>query len=82
MDNKNLPAYPTPCAMDESGVYLNHSANINHDISGLTKLEMVAAMCLQGLLANSSYSSTPESRSESAVKHATAILNHLSNTEK
>lgn len=51
MDNKNLPAYPTPCAMNENGVYLNDSANINHDISGLSKRELVAAMCLQGLLA-------------------------------
>lgn len=81
MDNKNLPAYPQPITVGSGGDILT-SWGHHSDFAGLTKLEMVAAMCLQGLLANSSYSSTPESRAELAVKHATAILNHLSNTEK
>lgn len=81
MENKHLPAYPQPIANDQSSrIYA--SSQLNDAFGGLSKLEMVSAMCLQGLLANSSYSSTPESRAELAVKHATAILNHLSNTEK
>lgn len=80
MDNKNLPAYPVNYLHDtKSG---NNFNSQDDGMGGLTKLETVSAMCLRGLLSNSSYSSTPESRAELAVKHAIAILNRLSNTEK
>jgi hypothetical protein len=65
-DNKHAPAYPT--GHSQSGV-------------GFTKRELIAAMCLQGLLANPSNGATPQTYAETAVDHADFLLTHLSNTE-
>lgn len=48
---------------------------------GLTKLEYLSAMVLQGLLSNPSYNAkgNPDTYASDAVKFATALLNELEN---
>lgn len=71
MDNKDLPAYP---------LFATNGGVIE---SGLTKLEIVSAMCLQGLLASGHYTEQPiPNVVETASIYANALLTHLSNTEK
>jgi len=84
MDNKNLPAYPLPCAATETGVYVNYHANVEEAaVVGLTKREVVAAMCLQGMIANHGDSGAPfHTFAEIATAYADALLTHLSNTNK
>lgn len=78
-DNKHLPAYP--CTIMEGKDSTNDRRSV--DCKGLTKRELIAAMCLQGLLA----SSTPRTVHMQgvvllAVEHADALLTYLSNTEQ
>lgn len=87
MENKNLPAYPDP----QRGRDQSYSNQMPEGCpSGLTKLEMVSAMCLQGLLANPNLTTNlvmrndtwPIEAAAAAMLAASALLTHLSNTEK
>lgn len=49
MENRNKPAYPIT---DSDGRIRNPETIENGALSGLSKREAIAAMCLQGLLAN------------------------------
>lgn len=81
MDNKNLPAYPLPITCNENGIY--STLDCPSGGAGLTKLEMVSAMCLQGLLASGLYAEQPIPQvAETAIIYAENLLTHLSNTEK
>lgn len=73
----NLPAYP--CTITEGMDSTNDRRSV--DCKGLTKLEMVAAMCLQGLLAND-FRASDEAFVVKSTSLADALLNHLQNTEK
>lgn len=76
MDNKNLPAYPRPIATDPKGdVHLCSEP----EFIGFTNREKVAAMCLQGLLANSRLS-TGAHLYTLATECADALLTHLEKT--
>lgn len=66
--NENQPAYPC------------WNNNTDSLLGGLTKLELVAAMAMQGALSNSNIPevwSLDGNDAESAVKHATAIARAL-----
>ena len=68
-ENKNYPAHPTG---DFSGY---------EPVGGLTKLELISAMCLQGILSypfrqNEPYGNTFE-RVSSAMEHAKELLKQL-----
>jgi hypothetical protein len=76
MENKDLPAYPN-VEISETGETCTHS-----DYRGLSKRELIAAMCLQGLLANSSLDNTPAWFSDIAIQQADNLLNQLQNTEQ
>lgn len=72
-NNKNEPAYPI--------------ADIHEDMlyPGLTKREVIAAMCLQGMLSNQykgSMGYANETLAIEAVEYADALLVHLENTSK
>lgn len=83
MDNKNLPAYPQALCVGTGGDIIT-SWGQHTDFSGISKREMIAAMCLQGFCAN------PHAWEEMTVTqmiiHATetadALLTHLENTSK
>ena len=72
-ENKNEPAYLTVCDA------LSKSTHITEQ--GLTKLELISAMCLQGILSypfrqNEPYENTFE-RVSSAIEHAKELLKQL-----
>lgn len=72
-ENKNEPAYPEIC--DTRNIPLFESRG------GLTKLELISAMCLQGILSypfrqNEPYENTFE-RVSSAMEHAKELLKQL-----
>ena len=74
IDNKHLPAYPV--TIPDGQPFKGLAA---HD--GLSKLELVAAMCLQGLLSNPVCKDSTTDLEKAAVLWADALLTHLSNTE-
>lgn len=86
MDNKNLPAYPQPVANNMSSeIYA--TSMLDASLGGMTKREMIAAMCLQGLLSGKVVgSSNPNSvfdlYPEWAVQYADKLLSHLENSQK
>lgn len=81
MDNKNLPAYPLPITCNENGIY--STLDCPSGGAGLTKLEMVSAMCLQGLLANSTYGGIDtQSVVMKSAEFANILLTYLSTPEK
>jgi hypothetical protein len=67
-DNKDLPAYPVP-------------ENVHWAYPGFSKREIVAAMCLQGIISNSEDRGT-DYCARRAVELADALLTHLQNTEQ
>jgi hypothetical protein len=72
-ENKNEPAYPEIC--DTRNIPLFESSG------GLTKLELISAMCLQGILSypfrqNEPYENTFE-RVSSAIEYAKELLKQL-----
>lgn len=77
MDNNNLPAYPNLDSYETGGTCTPQSGR------GLTKRELISAMCLQGILANHGDSGAPFSAfAEAATHYADALLTHLENTQK
>lgn len=84
-ENKHLPAYPTPCAINENGVYTTHAAQQGWELIGFSKRELGAFMCLQGLLANPVYNNpdlkhkmvTVPDAAKCALDYADALLTHL-----
>lgn len=76
-DNKNLPAYPN---LDS---YENGAPCTPQHGMGLSKRELISAMCLQSMLVNPAISqNTFEYLSKEAVEAADALLTHLENTQK
>jgi len=76
MDNKNLPAYPNTGSKD-----------ITVGDLGLSKREMIAAMCLQGMLTNPHIVDvlTKDSETwviEKSTELADGLLTHLEKTNK
>lgn len=72
-ENKNEPEYTGnedayPC----KHVYADGDVSYR---SGLTKLELISAMCLQGILSNGSW--TLERSSEVAIENAKELLKQL-----
>lgn len=67
MENRDKPAYPV-------------SPDANYDGIGLSKREAIAAMCLQGLLANTHPSVLEEqtlNKCIMAIEYADALLTQL-----
>jgi hypothetical protein len=89
-DNKNLPAFPISCGVNETGIYSLLDARVGSDCVGLTKREQIAAMALQGLLANPDYNCpsrpkdivTTMNTAKAAIHYADALLNELSTTQQ
>ena len=84
MDNRNLPAYPQPLVVGTGGDIIASSWQ-HSDYAGMSKREMIAAMCLQGLLANKGIMYRNPNYtllSTEATNYANALLSHLSNTDK
>lgn len=82
MENKNAPAYPQSCCINENGIYLASSANASiEEIVGVTKREYFAVLAMQGFL--SSYSgalSDPKAEhiAKKSLEYADALLLELS----
>ncbi len=74
MDNKNLPAYPANYVSIDGRAYNSYEDGIG----GLSKREIIAAMCLQGLLSNERLMTSPH-LSVLATECADALLTHLQN---
>ena len=70
-ENKNEPAYPEIC--DTRNIPLFESRG------GLTKLELISAMCLQGMLSNPKFAWHDESDicAELSINHAKELLKQL-----
>jgi hypothetical protein len=51
-ENKNMPAFPISCAANDTGTYSLLDSHSGSEYTGLSKREQIAAMALQGLLAN------------------------------
>lgn len=84
MENKNKPAYPI---VSDQG-YVSHESSLgetqeqrNELLVGLSKREIIAAMCLQGLLANPEFLRTRIDRSpvEEAIKWTDDFLTQIEN---
>lgn len=84
MNNKDLPAYPQPIVMSDNGIISTIDAAVSE--SGLTKREMIAAMCLQGLMSGVNPDditfNSMDSAIDAAVQAADKLLTHLENTSK
>lgn len=76
-DNKHLPAYPA--SVEEGMDSTNNRMLVNYP--GLNKREIIAAMCLQGIISNSEDRGT-DYCARRAVELSDALLTHLQNTEK
>lgn len=77
MENRNKPAYPIT---DSDGRIRNPETIENGALSGLSKRETIAAMCLQGLLANTHPSVLEEqtiNKCIMAIEYADALLTQL-----
>lgn len=80
-NNKHLPVYPCRLYLDGKGW---------HDHAGISERTLIAAMCLQGLLANPEYNNprlkhnmvTVSDTAKTALNYADALFTHLQNTEK
>lgn len=83
MDNKNLPAYPHTSWED---IGKGAAMFTPERLGGFTKRELIAAMCLQGMLSNSQTFNNPHSEynnfPEWAVKYADNLLIELENSSK
>lgn len=83
MDNKNQPAFPIS---EEETDRIDNSVKI---YTGLTKREKIAAMAMQGLLANPDYNCpsdpsklpTTSSFAKAALHYADALLTELEKTQ-
>lgn len=72
MDNKNLPAYPNDA-----------NKEITVGDLGLSKRELIAAMCLQGFISNGGLRHLgDEVLVSKSVELGDALLTHLENTSK
>lgn len=84
MENKNRPAFPQSCCINENGVYLATAANTEDEqVTGVTKREHFAAKAMQGILSNPQLDieTTPvETIVHDAVMFADALLTELSKT--
>lgn len=49
---------------------------------GITKRELISAMAMQGLLADSKYTSSPEEAAQTAIAYADALIAKLSEVVK
>jgi len=67
MKNSEQPINPLPSDVDSSKV----------ECIGLTKREYFAAMAMQGMLANSSYTDSIEGIAKAAVAYSDALLAEL-----
>lgn len=85
MENKDTPAFPQSCCVNENGVYLATNANTESaQVVGLSKRELIAAMAMQGYLSNHELTTdtTPlEVTARDAVKQADALIAELSKTQ-
>lgn len=71
MNNANQPAYPIPD-------FVNGNGDVQPESIGLTKRELIAAMALQGILAND----IPyENNVDASVNYADLLLAKLKETE-
>jgi hypothetical protein len=81
MYNRNKPAFPVPCTINENGIYTTMSSvDGGNDLVGFSKREYFAAMAMQGLLSNSVTYQGHSSESEiaaQAVWMADALLTQL-----
>lgn len=87
MDNKDKPAFPVTVKYDESGKAIGYQngSETGQEI-GLSKRELIAAMCLQGLISNPVYNNpdnpkalpTVPNFAIAATKYADALLAELS----
>lgn len=68
-ENKNEPAYPEIC--DTRNIPLFESSG------GLTKLELISAMCLQGLMSNCNFKEEAEHTAKCAIAYAKELLKQL-----
>lgn len=78
MENKDQPAFPVTVKYDESGKAIGYQngSETGQEI-GLSKREMIAAMCLQGLCA-SDFRGSMEAFARKSVEAADALLVELS----
>lgn len=53
-----------------------------YGVSGLTRRELFAAMCMQGLLSDSTCSTNPRDAAIAAVSYANALLSELERKKK
>jgi hypothetical protein len=67
-ENKNEPAYPT--------VYDAQNRPTHITEPGLTKLELISAMCLQGIIGSEDNFGVT-TRCEAAIEHAKELLKQL-----
>ena len=81
MDNKNLPVYPSfGYETSANGAPGHFTTN-----PGIQQRTLIAAICLQGLLASTPKGSVEynkESLTTDATSLADTLLNHLENTSK
>lgn len=77
MINGNMPAMPVEVAISESGCQEVQTGNSTYMAMGLTKREHIAALCLQGILANSVYMCGEHNRVKMAIDHADTLLTEL-----
>jgi hypothetical protein len=83
-DNKHLPAYPCDSKDNTEQFMATYGAAYKEYLppSGLSKRELIAAMCLQGLLSNPVWKDSTTDLEKAAVLWADCLLTHLSNTEQ
>ncbi len=74
MSNENDPAFAAPAEWHPL-----HEVQIGGSV-GLTKLELFAAMALQGLLSNPDFKATFNGASKTAMCHAYALFQELKET--
>ena len=68
-ENKNEPAYPF--SWDQS-----YNPQFGVEV-GLTKLELISAMCLQGLMSNCNFKEEAEHTAKCAIAYAKELLKQL-----
>ena len=79
MENKNLPAYPAELEHDENGDIqpVNRSGAFTGIYPGLSKRELIAAMALQGILANNTNGGDRVLCASAAILCADELLKQL-----
>lgn len=77
MINGKMPAMPVEMAINERGPHEKQTGVSSYISTGLSKRELIAAMAMQGILANKVYMATPKDKAGMAVECADALLDEL-----